>query len=97
MSSTQQDQASDIKTNGVIDYRSVRDAVLSWPLSMCVTLIHEVLNTLTREPEQQDRKLLPYLRSMGCLRLTSLHLLMKKSNNGWMSAGWRSTGSARVT
>lgn len=56
MSTTQHDQTTEAPTNGTLSYKSVRDAVRDWPLSLRAALMHDILNTLMEQVENQEQR-----------------------------------------
>lgn len=68
MDTTQQDQTTEVTTNGTLSYESVRDAVRDWPLSLRAALMHDILNTLTEQSVSQERRQKAISEMLGLLK-----------------------------
>lgn len=67
MDAPQQNQSATV-TGGALSYEKVRDAILSWPVSLRALLMREIIATLTEDTQRHERKRIALLQLYGLLK-----------------------------
>ena len=68
MSTTKHNPMTEATANGALSYEQVRDAILTWPISMRAILMHELLDTLTSQEDVQERRRKALSEMLGLLK-----------------------------